>query len=555
MYKPAFKILPVLWQGVCSVLRPLLAIVFGLVASPQTRGQSVDAASDSLSVMSWNIWHGGREDGEAVGPKRVVEVIRDSGADIVAVQETYGSGEVLAKSLGFHFHARGTNVSLLSRWPVVEDISIFEPFKCVGGIVELPSGRRIAVYSIWLPYGDDIWLPGVRDRTTTAGWLAACKPSASDLAEIYHAIEAKLAALEYAGIDVIVAGDFNSMSHLDYSAVAKDQFSRQVDWETSQVLQAAGFRDAYREVNPTVDRAIDSTWSPRFKEQEQDRIDFVYYRSEAMRCKSCENIAVHADGFPSDHAAVLARFQPRNEKANALSMRVATYNVRHGVGIDNKLDLSRTAAAIRKLDASIIGLQEIDLGTGRSGGENQMRVLGDKLGMHAAFGAFMQYDGGEYGLGVLSKFPIISVRSIRLTDGNEPRVALAVQVRLADGRVALFVCLHFDWGKNDQFRLQQAADLVKALGSTESPTVIVGDFNDSPGSRTIELFQRHFCEADKPEMQRLTWPADKPTVEIDYIFVDRSQGWQIDQVQVARESAASDHRPVVSQLSLPKARK
>ena len=85
-------------------------------------------ADDSLSfrTMTWNIWHGGREDGEKIGPQRVVEVIRQSKADIVAMQETYGSGEWISEQLGFHFHPRGTNVSIHSRYPVLEDISVFE---------------------------------------------------------------------------------------------------------------------------------------------------------------------------------------------------------------------------------------------------------------------------------------------------------------------------------------------------------------------------------------------------------------------------------------------
>ena len=54
-------------------------------------------ATAEFRVMTWNIWHGGREDGEEVGPLRVAEVIRDSQADVVAMQETYGSGERIAE--------------------------------------------------------------------------------------------------------------------------------------------------------------------------------------------------------------------------------------------------------------------------------------------------------------------------------------------------------------------------------------------------------------------------------------------------------------------------
>ena len=112
----------------------LVRCVLCLILLP---GLSAFAEADEpqrISVMTWNIWHGGREDGETAGPQRVVDVIRDSGADIVAMQETYGSGEWISEQLGFHFHPCGTNVSILSRYPVVEDLSVFEAFKCVGGV-------------------------------------------------------------------------------------------------------------------------------------------------------------------------------------------------------------------------------------------------------------------------------------------------------------------------------------------------------------------------------------------------------------------------------------
>jgi hypothetical protein len=113
--------------------------------------------------MTWNIWHGGQEDGKEVGPQRVVDVIRDAKVNLVAMQETYGSGELISKALKFHFHPRGTNVSIHSRFPILEDISVFEEFKCVGALVELPNKRRVAFYSIWLPYNKEIWEAGTRD--------------------------------------------------------------------------------------------------------------------------------------------------------------------------------------------------------------------------------------------------------------------------------------------------------------------------------------------------------------------------------------------------------
>ena len=71
--------------------------------------------ANSFRAMTWNIWHGGREDGDKVGPQRGVEIIKQSKADVIAMQETYGSAEWISEQLGFHFHRRGTHVSIFSR--------------------------------------------------------------------------------------------------------------------------------------------------------------------------------------------------------------------------------------------------------------------------------------------------------------------------------------------------------------------------------------------------------------------------------------------------------
>lgn len=111
--------------------------------------------TSDLKVLSWNIWHGGREDGKEVGPARIIDVIRDSAADIVAMQETYGSGELIAKALGFHFLPRGTNVSIHSRYPIQEDISVHKEFECVGALIELPNGSTVLLVNVHFDWVQD----------------------------------------------------------------------------------------------------------------------------------------------------------------------------------------------------------------------------------------------------------------------------------------------------------------------------------------------------------------------------------------------------------------
>lgn len=264
-----------------------------------------------VDVMAWNIWRGGREDGEEIGVQKTIEVIRESGVDVVAMQETYGLGEIISGALGFEFLPRGTNVSIHSRYPILADVSVFEEFKCVGAILDVPDAEPIAFYSIWLPYGYEIWAEGTRGpERTMEEMLGACQPSADDLATILPLIDLKLAEAGYADAPVIIAGDFNSMSHLDYVEEAKEQHGGWViDWPTSRVITASGYVDSYRAMNPTISRMADRTWTPRFPKQDQDRIDFIYGRGDALAPSESRIIDTHPEGFPSDHAALVTRYR------------------------------------------------------------------------------------------------------------------------------------------------------------------------------------------------------------------------------------------------------
>jgi endonuclease/exonuclease/phosphatase family metal-dependent hydrolase len=261
-----------------------------------------------VTVATWNIWHGGRENGDSIGPLQIAKLLQESNADLIALQETYGSGEFLASQLQHHFHPRGTNVSILSRYPIVENVSVFLPFHCVGAVVSLPGRQQIAFYSIWLSYNEDIWVEGIRDSLSTADMLAGTRISGEQMKTLLSAIHSRLDSSAYADIPVLIAGDFNAMSHLDYTAENIGQYGFVVEWPTSLQLVRQGFADAYRQHFPTVDRMRDRTWSPRFPDQEQDRIDYIYYRGENMRLKQAGLVDSCGGLFPSDHAMVWARF-------------------------------------------------------------------------------------------------------------------------------------------------------------------------------------------------------------------------------------------------------
>jgi len=534
----------------------LFCLSFAAFSNPRLIAQDKEVQANKplqFSVMTWNIWHGGKEDGEDIGPKRVVDVIKESKADIIAMQETYGSGERISKALGFHFLPRGTNVSIHSRFPILEDISVFAEFKCVGGLIELPGKQRLAFYSIWLPYNKEIWEEGTRHTTKPDEMIAACQASCDDLQKIKSLIEERLSDTTYDDVPIVIAGDFNSMSHLDYIPSAIDQHEVVIDWPTSHVLHDDDFKDSFRETNPEVQRMSDRTWTPRFPKQQQDRIDFVYYRDgeneTGLIARSCKMIDQHPENFPSDHAAVVAEFSiPATPIKNKL--KVACYNIKHGQGTDNRVDLDRTASLLRNLNPDIVGMQEVDNRARRSGDVDQAQSLGKQLKMESAFGSFMKFQGGEYGLAILSRYPIIKKHEIRLPDGNEPRVALACEIRLPTGQSVMAVNLHFDWVKDDKFRFAQAQKLSRFLETVEIPYVLIGDFNDTLGSRTLELLSTNAIEANKPDSDELTFSSTKPYTEIDFLFAAPKSKWSVHHCRVFDAPKTSDHRPVMATFEL-----
>jgi len=103
----------------------------------------------------------------------------------------------------------------------------------------------------------------------------------------------------------------------------------------------------------------------------------------------------HAEKFPSDHAALVTRFvrpKPRKGSRGQQGVRVASYNIKHGRGNDNKVDLRRAASLLDNMNVDVIGLQEVDKLTKRSGRVDQPALLAKATCMESAFGSFMPYD-------------------------------------------------------------------------------------------------------------------------------------------------------------------
>jgi len=233
-------------------------------------------------------------------------------------------------------------------------------------------------------------------------------------------------------------------------------------------------------------------------------------------------------------------------RARARLLSVMTYNIHVGVGMDKKLDLARIAAVINEKRPDLVGLQEVDRGVKRTNGVDQIAELARLTKMDYAFAPNLDYQGGKYGVAVLSRHPVLAIDHRRFQNLREAerRGFLRVEIQLG-GRRVHFVTTHLDYQHADG-RLFEARQLLKALGEVRGPVILSGDFNDEPTGQTYKLLTETFIDAYGGPTGGLTYPADKPRKRIDYIFLRRGDGLRVRKVDAESTSQASDHLPFVA---------
>ncbi|UYQ91610.1 endonuclease/exonuclease/phosphatase family protein [Chitinophaga horti] len=232
-------------------------------------------------------------------------------------------------------------------------------------------------------------------------------------------------------------------------------------------------------------------------------------------------------------------------------IKVLTYNIHHGENVNGEQQLQGIANVILATDPDLVALQEVDSVTNRSRKADQLKELAAQTGMYIYFGKAMNFDGGGYGTGILSKFPIRERYTLALPGnggGSEPRAAAIVTVRVP-GKDSLlqFVSTHLDHLDDPAARLQQVNTLLQHL-KTGYPAIIAGDFNAHPEAKEIALLKAQFTDAT--HQLGGTWPSAKPEKKLDYIFLHGKNKWEVKNAMVVGEAIASDHRPVLCELEL-----
>ena len=228
-------------------------------------------------------------------------------------------------------------------------------------------------------------------------------------------------------------------------------------------------------------------------------------------------------------------------------LRFMTYNIKHG----ELSSLEAIASVINGQAPDLVALQEVDVLTTRSGKVDQAARLGQLTGLYAVFvPSLLSFDSGQYGVTLLSRYPIRSSQRIPLRSATEQRVLALFTVELDAQHTLPVGVTHF--GTNDATeRLNQAAD-VKAALAGKPWALLGGDFNAAPSEAGISSLMQQFTDSwtRGGSGSGYTSSASFPVKRIDYLMLGASWTSPVS-ASVVGASSQSDHRPVVATLILP----
>jgi endonuclease/exonuclease/phosphatase family metal-dependent hydrolase len=239
------------------------------------------------------------------------------------------------------------------------------------------------------------------------------------------------------------------------------------------------------------------------------------------------------------------------EKSTAnLRLRVMTYNIHHAEGTDGKVDLARIAKLITDNKVDLVALQEVDRGTARTSRIDMPAELSRLTGMSNAFGPNLDFQGGQYGNAILSRFPILSLTNHPLPKiaPGEQRGLLETTIQTDDGPVT-FCSVHLDHRRPEEDRLAGVQAIRSILQAAVLPILIAGDFNARPESQTFARMSAEFRDSwGIGQGPGYTIPSEKPSSRIDYVWFKGPPGFASIKQEVLT-SEASDHLPLLAEFS------
>ena len=236
----------------------------------------------------------------------------------------------------------------------------------------------------------------------------------------------------------------------------------------------------------------------------------------------------------------------KKTSSDGLQLKILSYNIRNARGMDEVTDFNRIANVIKLIDADCVALQELDSATERSGGVIVLDELAKRTGMYATYNASIDYQGGKYGVGVLTKEKPLLFHGVQLPGSEEKRSLLIVEMKD-------YVICSTHWSLRQTDRFASVAVINEALKKyKDKPVFLAGDLNAVPESEEIKELSKEWLVLNDPEQP--TIPVVNPDRCIDYVFGKRSDFFRFEvlRTKVENEPVASDHLPVWAEVRIIK---
>ena len=223
------------------------------------------------------------------------------------------------------------------------------------------------------------------------------------------------------------------------------------------------------------------------------------------------------------------------------TLRLMTYNIKNANGMDNVQNFQRVANVINNACPDAVAIQELDSMTNRSGKTYVLGEIAERTQMHAYFAPAIDYDGGKYGIGLLTKQTPIRIQTMALPGREEARALI-----MAEFEDYIYCCTHLSLTEED--RMTSLEMIKNFAASAKKPFFLAGDMNAEPQSDFIKGLQKDFQILSNPKVP--TFPAPKPEETLDYIVTlkNNAKGFAAISSKVQDEPVASDHRPLVVTL-------
>ena len=224
-------------------------------------------------------------------------------------------------------------------------------------------------------------------------------------------------------------------------------------------------------------------------------------------------------------------------------LKLMSYNIRNAKGMDNIRNVQRIVNVINNEAPDVVAVQELDSMTTRSNQTFVLAEIAERTQMHASYAPAIDFQGGKYGIGILSKDKPLDIQTYPLPGREEKRMLM-----VAEFKDYFFACTHLSLTEED--RLTSLEIIKNSVKSNQKPFFLAGDLNDTPNSKFIQALQEDFLiltNTKKP-----TYPAPEPKETIDYIaaWKGNTDNFANLSAQVIEEPLASDHRPLTVQLRM-----